>query len=259
MVFEGVFTWFMLSSAACRWRRCLGLVTGVLAFIPNIGAITSGVLMVAVGFSAGPNQGLWAIFVYFFVQNIDGYLVVPYIARRTVDLPPGAGAGDAAADGRSVRDSRRAVRRSDPRDDEGGAGRLSASGRRRRRAKRAGKVVDGGSPDVRLLLPCAQLLRRAPAASARRWARASRHGCRSRGWRRAGSVRRRAAHGRSRAWTGYGPCNGRLPASAIKRLRRSPGMVWLASTGTGPLPALESNTFPSSRRPSYSISTPSWA
>jgi predicted PurR-regulated permease PerM len=60
----------------------------VLAFIPNIGAITSGVLMVAVGFSAGPSQGLWAIFVYFFVQNIDGYLVVPYIARRTVDLAP---------------------------------------------------------------------------------------------------------------------------------------------------------------------------
>ena len=66
----------------------LGLVTGVLAFIPNIGAITSGVLMVAVGFSAGPHQGLYAIFVYFLVQNIDGYLVLPYIARKTVDLAP---------------------------------------------------------------------------------------------------------------------------------------------------------------------------
>jgi predicted PurR-regulated permease PerM len=66
----------------------LGLITGVLAFIPNIGAITSGVIMVAVGFSAGAHQGVYAIFVYFFVQNIDGYLVVPYIARRTVDLAP---------------------------------------------------------------------------------------------------------------------------------------------------------------------------
>ena len=66
----------------------LGLITGMLAFIPNIGAITSGVLMVSVGFSAGPAEGLWAIFVYFFVQNVDGYLVVPYIARRTVDLAP---------------------------------------------------------------------------------------------------------------------------------------------------------------------------
>jgi predicted PurR-regulated permease PerM len=88
MIFEGVFTWVMLSIGGVPMAALLGLVTGVLAFIPNIGAITSGVLMVAVGFSAGPHQGVYAIFVYFFVQNIDGYLVVPYIARRTVDLPP---------------------------------------------------------------------------------------------------------------------------------------------------------------------------
>jgi predicted PurR-regulated permease PerM len=88
MIFEGIFTWIMLSIGQVPMAALLGLVTGVLAFIPNIGAITSGVLMVAVGFSAGPHQGIYAIFVYFFVQNIDGYLVVPYIARRTVDLAP---------------------------------------------------------------------------------------------------------------------------------------------------------------------------
>jgi len=88
MVFEGVFTWFMLMLGGVPMAALLGLLTGLLAFIPNIGAITSGVLMVAVGFSAGPHQGVYAIFVYFFVQNIDGYLVVPYIARRTVDLAP---------------------------------------------------------------------------------------------------------------------------------------------------------------------------
>jgi len=95
MIFEGFFTWFMLAEVSriigvgpIPMAALLGLVTGVLAFIPNIGAITSGVLMVAVGFSAGPQQGVYAIFVYFFVQNIDGYLVVPYIARRTVDLAP---------------------------------------------------------------------------------------------------------------------------------------------------------------------------
>jgi predicted PurR-regulated permease PerM len=88
MIFEGIFTWVMLSIGGVPMAALLGLVTGVLAFIPNIGAITSGVLMVAVGFSAGAHQGIYAIFVYFFVQNIDGYLVVPYIARRTVDLAP---------------------------------------------------------------------------------------------------------------------------------------------------------------------------
>jgi predicted PurR-regulated permease PerM len=77
MIFEGVFTWIMLSLGGVPMAALLGLVTGVLAFIPNIGAITSGVLMDAVGFSAGPHEGLYAIFVYFLVQNIDGYLVLP--------------------------------------------------------------------------------------------------------------------------------------------------------------------------------------
>jgi predicted PurR-regulated permease PerM len=88
MLFEGIFTFIMLSLGGVPMAALLGLITGLLAFLPNIGAIVSGVLMVAVGFSAGPNQGLWAIFVYFFVQNVDGYLVIPFIARRTVDLAP---------------------------------------------------------------------------------------------------------------------------------------------------------------------------
>ena len=88
MIFEGVFTWFMLTLGGVPMAGLLGLVTGVLAFIPNIGAITSGVLMIAVGFSASANQGIWCIIVYFLVHNIDAYVVVPYVARRTVDLAP---------------------------------------------------------------------------------------------------------------------------------------------------------------------------
>ncbi|UIJ46079.1 AI-2E family transporter [Sphingomonas cannabina] len=88
MAFEGVFTWICLWIAGVPMALLLGIITGMLAFIPNIGAITSGVLMVAVGFSAGVYTGFAAIFIYFLVQNIDGYIVIPMIARRTVDLPP---------------------------------------------------------------------------------------------------------------------------------------------------------------------------
>jgi predicted PurR-regulated permease PerM len=95
MIFEGVFTWVMLAYVSQMFgigpipmAALLGLITGLLAFIPNIGAIVSGLLMVAVGFSAGPAEGIFAIVVYFLVQNIDGYVVLPYIARRTVDLAP---------------------------------------------------------------------------------------------------------------------------------------------------------------------------
>ena len=88
MVVEGIFTFLMLWVGGVPMAALLGLLTGLLAFIPNLGAIVSGLLMVAVGFSAGADQGLWAIITYFAVQNIDGYLILPYIARKTVDLAP---------------------------------------------------------------------------------------------------------------------------------------------------------------------------
>jgi predicted PurR-regulated permease PerM len=88
MVFEGLFTWFLLTLGGIPMAGLLGLVTGVLAFIPNIGAIVSGVLMIAVGFSSSQAQGVWCIVVYFLVHNIDAYVVVPFVARRTVDLAP---------------------------------------------------------------------------------------------------------------------------------------------------------------------------
>ena len=88
MVVEGFGTWWMLWAGGVPMAALLGLLTGLLAFVPNIGAIVSGLLMVAVGFSAGTDQGLWAVVTYFVVQTVDGYLIVPYVARRTVDLAP---------------------------------------------------------------------------------------------------------------------------------------------------------------------------
>ena len=88
MLFEGVLTGILLWIAGVPMALLLGIITGILAFVPNIGAFVSGVLMVSVGFSAGTDQGLWAIAVYFGVQTFDGYVLIPLVAKRTVDLPP---------------------------------------------------------------------------------------------------------------------------------------------------------------------------
>ena len=88
MAVEGVGTWLLLMWAGVPMAALLGLLTGFLAFIPNIGAVISGLLMVAVGFSAGVDTGLWAIGIYLIVQVDDGYLIMPYVARKTVDLAP---------------------------------------------------------------------------------------------------------------------------------------------------------------------------
>jgi predicted PurR-regulated permease PerM len=88
MLVEGVATWALLALGGVPLAALLGLLTGILAFIPNVGAIISGVLMVLIGFSAGTETGLWAIGVYVAVQFIDGYLILPYVAKKTVDLAP---------------------------------------------------------------------------------------------------------------------------------------------------------------------------
>ncbi len=88
MVVEGVLTWAALAIGGVPLAALLGIITGILAFIPNIGAFVSGVLMVAVGFSAGAETGLWAIGTYVVVQTFDGYVVAPMVAKKTVDMPP---------------------------------------------------------------------------------------------------------------------------------------------------------------------------
>ncbi|MEA3050611.1 MAG: hypothetical protein QOG84_2447 [Sphingomonadales bacterium] len=88
MLFEGIGTGILLALGGIPMAALLGIITGLLAFLPNIGAPISGVLMVLAGFSVGTGSGIWAIVVYFVIQNVDGYLVVPYVARRTVDLAP---------------------------------------------------------------------------------------------------------------------------------------------------------------------------
>lgn len=88
MAVEGFGTWILLSLGGVPMAALLGILTGLLAFLPNIGAIVSGALIILVGFSAGVDVGLYAIFVYFVVQMVDGYLIVPMVAKRAVDLAP---------------------------------------------------------------------------------------------------------------------------------------------------------------------------
>ncbi|MBJ6123062.1 AI-2E family transporter [Sphingomonas mollis] len=88
MAAEGVITWFALMIGGVPMAMILGILTGLLAFIPNIGAFISGALMIAVGFSAGTHIGFWAIGTYLVVQTFDGYVLLPIVAKKTVDLPP---------------------------------------------------------------------------------------------------------------------------------------------------------------------------
>jgi predicted PurR-regulated permease PerM len=88
MTIEGIGTWLLLAAGGVPMAALLGILTGLFAFLPNIGAIISGILMVLVGFSAGTHAGVWAIAVYAIVHLIDGWLIAPIVAKKSVDLAP---------------------------------------------------------------------------------------------------------------------------------------------------------------------------
>ena len=88
MASEGIATWLLLQIWGVPMAALLGLLTGLLAFLPNIGAPISGSLMILVGFSGGVHTGVYCIVVYALVQIIDGNVVVPMVAKRTADLAP---------------------------------------------------------------------------------------------------------------------------------------------------------------------------
>ncbi|HEX7783373.1 MAG TPA: AI-2E family transporter [Sphingobium sp.] len=88
MAVEGVGVWFFLMLGSVPMAGLLGVLTGLFAFLPNIGSIISGVLIILVGFSAGSHTGLYALGVYLVVQMVDGYLIVPMVAKRATDLAP---------------------------------------------------------------------------------------------------------------------------------------------------------------------------
>lgn len=88
MAVEGVGTWLLLWAGGVPMAGLLGILTGLFAFLPNIGSIISGVLIILVGFSAGVDAGFYAFGVYLVVQTVDGYLIVPMVAKRATDLAP---------------------------------------------------------------------------------------------------------------------------------------------------------------------------
>lgn len=87
MIFEGKLIAFGLPFTGVPLAGLLGLVVGLFAFVPNLDALASGVLIVAVGFSAGMTTGLSAIGVYLTVQLADNN-INPLIEKRAVDLAP---------------------------------------------------------------------------------------------------------------------------------------------------------------------------
>lgn len=88
MLFVGTTTAIGLALLGIPLALSLGLIAAMLAFIPFFGPIASGVLAVLIAFLQGPTQAMYVAGLCVLIQQIEGNLLMPFVQRWAVALPP---------------------------------------------------------------------------------------------------------------------------------------------------------------------------
>ncbi len=66
----------------------LGILTGLLNFIPNFGPLIAGGPAVLIALLVSPQVALYTALLFLAIQMLDGYVFTPLVDRRSVELPP---------------------------------------------------------------------------------------------------------------------------------------------------------------------------
>jgi predicted PurR-regulated permease PerM len=88
MLFVGIATAIGLEALGMPLALSLGVIAGLLTFIPFFGALGAGVLAVLFAFTQGPQQALYVAFLAIAIQQVEGHLLTPLVQRWAVQLPP---------------------------------------------------------------------------------------------------------------------------------------------------------------------------
>jgi predicted PurR-regulated permease PerM len=88
MLYVGTTTTIGVALLGGPLALALGLVNGLLAFVPYIGAIGGGLLAVLVAFIDGPRTALYVALLMVAIQQVESHVVQPLVQKWAVSLPP---------------------------------------------------------------------------------------------------------------------------------------------------------------------------
>jgi predicted PurR-regulated permease PerM len=81
-------TWVGLEIIGIQSAFILGIQAGLLAFIPTVGAILGGLIVVLASLASGWVAGLSAFILFLGVHALESYVLTPLIQRQALDIPP---------------------------------------------------------------------------------------------------------------------------------------------------------------------------
>jgi len=88
MLVIGGVTTVVLLLLGVRAALALGIIAGLLEFIPVVGPILSAVPAVGMAFLDSPPKALWVVVAYIGIQQVEGNLLIPLLMKGRIDLPP---------------------------------------------------------------------------------------------------------------------------------------------------------------------------
>ena len=88
MAFVGVATWLGLALLGIQQAAALGVLAGLLSFIPNFGPIIALVPSIAVGIIQTPESVGWIIVIIYGVSFVQSQIFTPLLVAGSIRLPP---------------------------------------------------------------------------------------------------------------------------------------------------------------------------
>jgi predicted PurR-regulated permease PerM len=83
-----VVTWIGLVIIGIQSAFILGIQAGLLAFIPTIGALIAGMIVVIASLASGWVAAVSALVLFLGVHALESYVLTPIIQRQALDIPP---------------------------------------------------------------------------------------------------------------------------------------------------------------------------
>ena len=84
----GIMTAIGLSLLGLPYVLPLSIFAGLLEAVPNIGPIVSAIPAILIALTISPLMGLVTALLYFIIQQAENHLIVPFVMRKVVGLPP---------------------------------------------------------------------------------------------------------------------------------------------------------------------------
>jgi predicted PurR-regulated permease PerM len=88
MVLVGVLTAVVLLLLGVKAALALGIIAGILEFIPIAGPVIASVPGIAMGFLDGPEKAVYVALAYVVIQQAEANLLYPLLMKKGLELPP---------------------------------------------------------------------------------------------------------------------------------------------------------------------------